>query len=336
MNPKRLVRIGLRTVVGLVVSVAAVLLVVRSISVSQTAEAIGSAQWSGIGLVMAAIACDIAVRAWRWRALLRPIRPLSVPTVAVHLLIGYLANNALPARLGELARSHTLGRSQAVSRAAIVGTVAIERILDVVALVLLSAVAVVLVPSGEVLTAVVGTAVVLSALLLLVLALAVRGVMPTPAWIAARIRASAMGESLRRLRQGLRIVVDRRALLEGAAATIVAWAFTAIAFAAAAGSLGMQLSVAEVLLFAAGVNLATIVPAGPAYLGTFELAAASVAAAVGVSPVSALAMAIIVHVVIATMTTLGGLVALGSVYLVPRRLPRTALAAEPMHPDDGG
>ena len=50
-----------------------------------------------------------------------------------YLLVGYLANNILPARLGELVRSHYLGDREGISRASALGTVVVERVVDLVA-----------------------------------------------------------------------------------------------------------------------------------------------------------------------------------------------------------
>ena len=47
-----------------------------------------------------------------------------------YLLVGYLANNILPARLGELVRSHYLGDREGISRASALGTVVVERVVD--------------------------------------------------------------------------------------------------------------------------------------------------------------------------------------------------------------
>ena len=61
---------------------------------------------------------------------------------------------------------------------------------------------------------------------------------------------------------------------------------------------------------AAGVSLATAIPAGPGYLGTFELAAVQIAAVFGVGADPAVALAVLVHAVILVLTSVGGAVAL--------------------------
>ncbi len=77
-------------------------------------------------------------RAWRWNNLLRPI---GIELPAGRLLaissIGFMAILALPARLGEFARPALLRKRGQVSATAVLGTVAVERIVDGLAVSLL-------------------------------------------------------------------------------------------------------------------------------------------------------------------------------------------------------
>jgi hypothetical protein len=61
-------------------------------------------------------------------------------------------------------------------------------------------------------------------------------------------------------------------------------------------------------LICAGVALVTIVPSGPGYVGTFELTAVSIASSFGVDRDSAFAMALLVHLVILGVSTVGGVI----------------------------
>ena len=47
-------------------------------------------------------------------------------------MIGFMGNNVLPAHLGELIRVFVLGRTFALSKAAVLSSVVLERILDMV------------------------------------------------------------------------------------------------------------------------------------------------------------------------------------------------------------
>src|SRR5207237_10119224 len=72
----------------------------------------------------------LVLRAWRWQRLLAPIHLVRVPRMFAYLAVGYAANNVLPARLGELVRSHYLGDREGISRTTTLGTVVVERVVD--------------------------------------------------------------------------------------------------------------------------------------------------------------------------------------------------------------
>jgi uncharacterized protein (TIRG00374 family) len=75
-------------------------------------------------------------RTIRWRYLLRPLGTPSDQRLFPIVLIGYMANDILPARIGELVRAYVLGEKERMSKTAILATIAVERIFDGVALIL--------------------------------------------------------------------------------------------------------------------------------------------------------------------------------------------------------
>lgn len=76
-------------------------------------------------------------RAVRWRLLIEPLnyKP-PVKNVFNALMFGYFANMALP-RLGEISRCGALTRSDKIPMDSLIGTVLIERAIDLVVLLLL-------------------------------------------------------------------------------------------------------------------------------------------------------------------------------------------------------
>lgn len=70
------------------------------------------------------------VRAQRWNYLLSPIKQgISTRNLFAGVMIGYMVNNILP-RVGELVRCYAVGRSEGISKSSALGTVVVERILD--------------------------------------------------------------------------------------------------------------------------------------------------------------------------------------------------------------
>ena len=77
------------------------------------------------------------VRALRWQQLFAAETRPPLGPVTSAMLIGLAVNMLLPLRAGEAARIVALGRSAGVSRVESLGTVALERVLDVFCLLLL-------------------------------------------------------------------------------------------------------------------------------------------------------------------------------------------------------
>ena len=76
-------------------------------------------------------------RAWRWLILMAPIsRQISLRRAFTALLIGYAANNLLP-RAGEVARAVAIKQDQDLPLSGLLATVLVERVLDVLTLLLL-------------------------------------------------------------------------------------------------------------------------------------------------------------------------------------------------------
>lgn len=255
---------------------------------------------------------DIVVRAVRWRRLLAPIRDVSFGATLGYLLIGYLANNVLPARLGELVRCHYLGDREGLSRATALGTVVVERVVDIAVVAAIAAAAILVLSVRGIVASAVLVGVAIGVLLAVALAI---GVAAHRLPGAARVTAMAgrwprIRDLVTRLREGLAVAGDARTLFDALALSVVAWGATLLAFAAAGQAVGVQLTIGQASLLASGVALAAAIPSGPASLGTFELAAVRIAQVLGVAAEPAFAMALIVHAAILLITSTGGVIAL--------------------------
>lgn len=94
--------------------------------------------------ILAAIAVTIqtyVLRAWRWQVLLAPLGRPSFRNAFRTTVIGFAANLLLPARAGEVLRPYLLSRAEPISAASGFATVVVERLLDLVTVLLLFGVA---------------------------------------------------------------------------------------------------------------------------------------------------------------------------------------------------
>jgi glycosyltransferase 2 family protein len=301
-----------RAAAGAAISVVAIWLVLRSVDVGRAVEVLRTADRGWIGLMAAFIVTDLAVRALRWQRLVAPIGHVRLPAMLAYLLVGYLANNVLPARLGELVRSHYLGDREGLSRTTTLGTVVVERVVDFVVVVAIASAAIIVLSVRGIVASAVLVGIAVAGLLAAAVAV---GIAAHRLPGAERISAAAerwprVHELAGKLRGGLAVAGKPRTLTEALVLSAIAWGATILSFAAAGQAIGVELTIGQASLLASGVALATAIPAGPANLGTFELAAVAIGRAIGVADHTAFALALLVHAGILVITSVGGLVAL--------------------------
>jgi glycosyltransferase 2 family protein len=316
------------TLAGLVISAAALYLVVQTIDLGEAVGIVTRAAPLPLVGIVGVVAVQVALRSFRW-SLLLPIRPEGRPIparrLAPPLLVGYLGNTVLPARLGEAMRAVIVARREPVGVTEAVGSVLVERFIDVVALAAVAFGAALLVGAPDWATRLLGVAAGVGIIGLVILL--TTGLGPV---IRLADRLGLAG------RERLRGVVvrfadtvggpSRRPVLAAAAGiSLVSWLVDAGAFWLAAQAVGVELSYAAAILVAGVTVLGTAIPSAPGYVGTFELAAAGIAGALGVPPTPALAMAVVAHLATSIPYAAGGAVSLA---LMGASLGEVAHAAE--------
>jgi hypothetical protein len=309
-----------RGVAGIAISIVALALATRGVDLGRTAEIIGSASPFWIAILLAFVMADVAARGARWQALVRPIKPVVYRHMLGYLLIGYLANNVLPARLGEFVRSWYLGEREGIGTARALGTVVVERVIDVVVVVVIGSVAILVLSARGAIASValVGVPFAIAlvlALSALVLADRVPVLRRVVAWFE---RWPRVHDVIGRLRDGLSVVGRPAVVVRAIGLSLVAWSFSVLSITAAGQSIGVELSLGQAGLIAASVALAIAVPSGPAYLGTWELAAVAAGTTFGLPAEETFALALIGHAAVVLVTSVGGAVSLLA-YGWPRR-----------------
>lgn len=121
----------LKLAVAIAVGAVCVALVVKDMDAAATWEVLRRISLSTVALYLVMIAVTHVFRVWRWDYLLRPIGvKLSWRHLFAISSVGFMAILALPVRLGELVRPYFVVRLGQSRMSAILGTVAVERIVD--------------------------------------------------------------------------------------------------------------------------------------------------------------------------------------------------------------
>ena len=109
----------------------------RQADLSQVWREIRAAETWALLLLLGITGLTYVLRAWRWQCLLRPIGPTRFREVFRTTVIGFAANTVLPARIGEFVRPYLLARREGLSVPATITTIILERLLDLVTVLVL-------------------------------------------------------------------------------------------------------------------------------------------------------------------------------------------------------
>ncbi len=124
-------KLFVKILLSLSVGALCVWLAMRKIDLHQTRAVLHSVPYWVLGLYALTIIPVHLLRVWRWKYLLRPIGViLPFRRLLVISTIGFMAILALPFRLGEFARPYYVVREGQSRMSAVLGTIAVERIID--------------------------------------------------------------------------------------------------------------------------------------------------------------------------------------------------------------
>ncbi len=277
--------------------------------------------WLLLAVLLATI--TFPLRAIRWRLILRDADGGPLPWVPLWhaTAIGFMANNLLPARAGEVARAYVAQRQLPVRFTTALGSVGVERIFDALVMLALMAVAIAApsfpahtVVHGRSLSGLAGAGAVLFGAILLVALVVVHR--PAP-WLALLGRATHRLLPQRvadRVTHGAAGIVDGLAVLKSptrfagvVAWSIVLWSVNAAAFAVCFRAFGLPVPLEAALLLQGIIGFGVAVPSTPGFVGVFEAATRVTLAVYAVDPSRAVSYALTYHLTTFLPITLLGL-----------------------------
>lgn len=248
-----------------------------------------------------AFALANAARALRWHSLFTPGRRPPFGAVVNAMLIGYLFNNILPARAGEAARVVVLSQRGGARPAEVVGTVVVERIYDVVAILVIFFAAQPWLPHVSwFASAALAAAALAAGLIAATVVLAVYGdravhFVLRPLHRLPRLSVEGVERAGGELARGLGGLRHRGVALLAFLWTTVAWLLSGLSVWLVTRAFPLHLPLASGILIVVALGLAMILPSPPSAIGVFEAAALLGLEAYGISHTRALPMALVLH-----------------------------------------
>jgi uncharacterized protein (TIRG00374 family) len=245
-------------------------------------------------MVVALGTVTLVLRACRWRILLNAEAAVSLPTAFWATAAGYFGNNFLPARAGELVRTFMISSRCALDSAYVLATALSERVADAVALVVISAIVLLILPAqtGWLARAarpfaILGLLGALAIAIVPLLESAVRSVierLPLPPALRLKV-TTAMAHALR----GMRAFHDARRLSGFVALTALIWSVDAVGLVVTGSAIGLQLPILVAFLLMTALGLSSALPAMPGYVGIYQFVAVMVLTPFGFGRTDAIA-----------------------------------------------
>ena len=301
---------------GIFVSIFFVYLAVRQVDFSKSLRALETVRPGWLVAATLVYLSSFPIRALRWRLILRVQKVLPLRELVAAVFVGYMANNILPARAGEVYRAHFLGRRAGISRSGVAASIVVERTFDGLILVCVILFVFVVLPQEDYLG---GTALV-TGLIFLALAAGLlfyslktdrahRAIERGLELLPRALREHLVGR-LSSFLQGIRGISTVRELLEAGVYTVFVWVLDACAIALVVASFGVTLPPVGFVLVFALVALSTTLPSGPGFVGPFQYAFVLSLGSFAVSRETALAVSVVAQLSLLGSVTFIGLVLL--------------------------
>jgi uncharacterized protein (TIRG00374 family) len=320
-------RVNWRVILGLLVSAVSLYIAIQNLQPAEVWKAFTQAHYLWILPAVALYLLALMARTARWQALLSSERRVPFQELLPTMAIGRGANNIYPFRAGEIVRVLLLRQRSAISGAAGLASILVERVFDGLTMILLLLLAAIIggIPEAqevEILgqTAVVDmryilwfAIVVFGAALGVVYAIELR---PDPihrmaGWFIVRLTPH-------RFHQKLLGVVER--FVGGFASVRSVWTLTLVLFFSLAvwtaetvsyrllmNAFGFGVDLHHLLLMSGVANLGTALPSGPGNVGTFDAPSILVLTGVGVPKDTAISYQFLLHAVLWCTETFAGL-----------------------------
>jgi glycosyltransferase 2 family protein len=317
-------------VLGGLISLCFIGLLLKRVNLYDTWQTLRSIDARLLLLPLLMFALNYPLRALRWQLIFpRQARPrywLTFRTFA----IGTGSNNFVPGRAGDVARCVLISHDSSLAGSSLaLATLAIEKVLDGLALLAIALLACVFISPPNWLTKLV-----IAAMFVFGGALAVMyAIRFKTEWFLTRVRTMLAAMHLSSwakkatalfgsFNEGLNAVTSLAQMVCLTAITTLIWITEAGLVWTIARPLRLPLSLPYSVVVAAVLGLGLMVPAGPASIGTYEFFVVAAMGLAGIASGSALAYAVLLHAWVFVTTSLVGLACLAWAGLTLKQLAR--------------
>lgn len=297
-----------KLLVGIAISALCLFLLFRKIDFHKMAEAFAGLDYRYLAPALLFTFVSYYLRALRWKFLLLPIKRTGLDNLFSSTLIGYMANNLLPARLGELVRAYSLGQKERIGTSAVFASLVLDRLCDgfTVLLVLLITFFTIRLPAGmegiqhglvtggyvtfALYLGVIGFLLLLRLRTDFTLNLVTRLVRPFSAQLGEKLAGV-----LRSFISGIRMPDTAAGVIGILVSSLLVWATAIWPVDLMLRAFGVALPPTASMFIMVFLVFAVMVPASPGFIGTHHFACVTALSAFEIGSERALSIAIVIH-----------------------------------------
>ena len=304
---------NVRNYIGYAVSLAVVIVIVFTFDWRTVASELRSFDYVYLVPALALYITGFVFRGFRWQCMLAPLKRVSFKSSFSVVMIGFMANNILPLRMGELVRAWAIKRKEGISGSAGFATIVVERVYDGLTLVgLFVFVLLFSATSAEVKRyAGLGAPIFLGAFGLLLYAAfrqeAAGAMIKRATKILPRRLHTRVDGLVDSFLPGLHFLSSGKRQAVVVAYSALIWFIEGCVFLCVMRGFHLNAPAYAAFFTLVIVNIAIMVPAMPGYIGTFDLPAVAALAPFGVGKDAAIGYIIVVHALQYVSVTVLGL-----------------------------
>jgi len=301
-------------ILGLLISAGFLWYALRDLHLDQVGTALREANYWWLVPGVAVYFISVWFRSWRWGFLLRGSKRVSANRLFPVVVIGYMGNDVLPFRLGEVLRAYVLWRKEAINVGTTLTTAVLERLFDGLTMVLFVLFGLLFVPMSAFLNQLVSVAsTVFFGALVIFLFLAARPDLLRR--IAHNLIESLVPEQFRAplldlvegVVAGLESLRSGRDVLVVFGVTLWVWILEMVKYWLVSFAFDLHLPYSGIMLMGGAVNLLTALPSLPGYIGTFEVGI-KILEGIGAPSAAAGSYVLVLHAILLLPVTLLGVV----------------------------
>ncbi len=266
-----------KLIISSLISIGFIILIIRNIDYRSFVSEIAKVDKTYIGLALLAYALSFWFRSIRWQLLLKPVRKFRLGELFSSIMIGWMANNVLPVRMGEIVRAYDFGRRHKLSKSLTFATVVVGRLMDGLTLVLLLALILMFVSFKPIINQVFILAAIIFFTLFIILFYLVAGKelgrkIGIYRFIDNRAQKYLKSQGqfvVRNFLKGLEVLLQEKLMLGVLGVTLLVWLAEAGMYSCFIRAFHLELPRYAPIFILCIVNLGLIVPS-IGYFGTFE------------------------------------------------------------------